>query len=106
MQRRIGLEPDGISPALREVIWSTAVQHGVAGAANIFERAASRLGLQHAASKETQIAERDLIQAIYAERGKRFTGSSQAVRSSVQERFVKEMQLALALLPQDMDRQV
>lgn len=102
VQRRIGLEPDSIPPALREVIWSTAVQHGVAGAANIFERAASRLDGDVSGPEQ----ERDLIKAVYAERGKRFSGSTKAVRASVQERFAEEMQLALALLPQTMDRQV
>lgn len=102
VQRRIGLEPDRLSPALREVIWSTAVQHGVAGAANIFERAAARLDGDLSGPGQ----ERDLIKAVYAERGKRFTGSTQAVRASVQERFAEEMQLALALLPQTTDRQV
>jgi hypothetical protein len=106
VQRRIGLEQDNVSPALREVIWSTAVQHGVAGAANIFEWAAARLGDQDLISGETRAAERELIQAVYAERGRRFTGSSRAVRSSVRERLAEEMQLALALLPQAMDRQV
>ncbi len=102
VQRRIGLEPDSLSPAMREVIWSTAVQHGVAGAANIFERAAARLDGDNSGPTR----ERDLIKAVYAERGKRFTGSTQAVRASVRERFAAEMQLALALLPQSMDRQV
>lgn len=106
VHRRIGLAPDTVSPALREVIWSTAVQHGVAGAANIFERAASSLQSSSPDTPGARLAERDLIQAVYAERGKRFTSSSATVRSSVQQRFAEEMQLALALLPQPMDLQV
>lgn len=102
VQRRVGLEPEAISPALREVIWSTAVQHGVAGAANIFARAATLLEGTDVGSMQ----ERELIKAVYAERGKRFTGSTQAVQASVKQRFAEEMQLALALLPQSMDRQV
>lgn len=102
VRRRLGLEPGVLSPALREVIWSTAVQHGVSGAANIFERAASRVPGKAAQAEQ----ERELIKAVYAERGKRFTGSTRSVRASVQERFAEEMQLALALLPQTMNRQV
>lgn len=106
MQRRIGLEPDALSPALREVIWSTAVQHGVTGAANIFERASSRLHTLNPDSPEVRLVEKDLIEAVYAERGKRFTGSSPAVRSSVQQRFAEELQVALALVRQPEDAQV
>lgn len=109
VQRRIGLDPGGISPALREVIWSTAVQHGAPEAARIFERAASRLenaGSARGAAGMDSSAQRDLIQAVYAERGRRFTGSSPQVRSSVLERFSEEMRLALAMIPHGMDRQV
>lgn len=106
MQRRIGLEPSQITPALREVIWSTAVQHGVTGAANIFERAVSRLGREGLAPGEARFGEQDVIQSVYNERRKRFTGSSPAVRSSMQERFNEEMKLALAMIPQNMDRHV
>jgi len=100
LQRRIGLDPNDISPALREVIWSTAVQHGAPEAARIFERAASSLENVGAPSGLDASAQRDLIQAVYAERGNRFTGSSPAVRSSVLERFSEEMKLALAMIPQ------
>lgn len=97
VNRRTGLDPNQASPALREVLWSTAVQHGVNGAANIFQRALDT------ASANGPPRESDLIQAIYSERKTRFTGSTQAVRSAVQNRFEQEMQLALALLPEERD---
>ncbi|WP_052813263.1 hypothetical protein [Desulfonatronum thioautotrophicum] len=95
VHRRTGIDPSQASPALREVLWSTAVQHGVNGAANIFQRSLDTV------SAGNQLRESDLIQAIYNERKTRFTGSTQAVRSAVQNRFEQEMQLALGLLPED-----
>ncbi|PTN38278.1 hypothetical protein [Desulfonatronum sp. SC1] len=97
INRRTGIDPNQASPALREVLWSTAVQHGVNGAANIFQRALDNV------SANGPPRESDLIQAIYSERKTRFTGSTQAVRSAVQNRFEQEMQLALALLPEERD---
>ena len=97
VNRRTGINPDQASPALREVLWSTAVQHGVNGAANIFQRALDTI------SANGPPREGDLIQAIYNERKTRFTGSTQAVRSAVQNRFEQEMQLALGLLTEEQD---
>ena len=99
VQRRTGINPDQASPALREVLWSTAVQHGVNGAANIFQRALETIS----ANDNGPPRESDLIQAIYNERKTRFTGSTQAVRSAVQNRFEQEMHLALGLLPEERD---
>ena len=38
------LKENTLSPAMQEVLWSTAVQHGPAGAARIFTRAAGQVG--------------------------------------------------------------
>ncbi|SDB33666.1 Glycosyl hydrolase family 46 [Desulfonatronum thiosulfatophilum] len=98
VRQRTGIDPSQASPALREVIWSTAVQHGVHGAANVFQRA-----LNTASAGGNTPSESELIQAVYSERKTRFTGSTPAVRSAVQTRFDQEMQLALALLPDERD---
>ncbi|GAB6058018.1 hypothetical protein JCM31598_11350 [Desulfonatronum parangueonense] len=98
VRQRTGIDPAQASPALREVIWSTAVQHGVHGAANVFQRA-----LDTASANGNSPSESELIQAIYNERKTRFTGSTPAVRSAVQSRFDQEMQLALALLSDERD---
>lgn len=98
VKQRTGIDPEQASAAMREVIWSTAVQHGVHGAANVFQRA-----LDTASAGNTSLRESDLIQAIYNERKSRFTGSSPAIQSAVQNRFDQEMQLALALLPDERD---
>lgn len=90
---RTGLEADRLSPAMREVIWSTAVQHGPAGAARIFDRADDLSG------KPTDPAyERKLISNVYKLRAGQFGSSTQAVQAAVQNRFRQEKNLALNML--------
>lgn len=67
------------SPAVREMIWSTAVQHGAAGATDIFKKV-WRDGMTDA----------DFIRATYADRATRFGGSDPEVRASVQRRLAEE----------------
>ncbi|WP_165066351.1 hypothetical protein [Desulfovibrio sp. ZJ200] len=90
---RTGLEADKLSPAMREVIWSTAVQHGPAGAARIFDRADRMSG------KPTDPAyERKLISHVYALRAGQFGSSSREVQAAVSNRFKQEKMLALNML--------
>lgn len=90
---QLGLNVDGLSAATREVVWSTAVQHGPAGAARIFAQASSASGSPSAAGFE-----RKLIDNVYAVRGTQFGSSSQEVRNAVRSRFKVEKQLALNML--------
>lgn len=88
-----GLDVRGLGTALSEVLFSTAVQHGATGSANIFAKAAKRAG---------SVGDKDFakkwITEIYADRGKRFGSSSERVQSSVQSRLRREMREALSLL--------
>ena len=78
---------------MREVIWSTAVQHGPVGAARIFDKADAMSG------KETgPLYERKLISNVYALRAGQFGSSSKDVQASVARRFVQEKMLALNML--------
>ncbi len=79
----------GQSKALQEVMWSTSVQHGGKGASDIFNKV----------FKEG-MSEKDLIDAVYAERSKKFGSSSQQVQASVMNRFAQERQLAQGLVGQ------
>lgn len=94
VKARTGVDMDQASPALREVLWSTAVQHGVHGSMNIFQRAANAVDFHNADSPDKK-----MIEAVYHERVRRFTGSTEAVRTAVQNRFTQEMKMALAMLP-------
>jgi hypothetical protein len=89
--RRAGFNTDEFSPALQEVLWSTAVQHGPAGAARIFIRAAEQANT--ARPKDTE-----LIRSVYAKRAGQFTSSTETVRTAVQQRLRQEQHLALAMV--------
>lgn len=91
--QRTGLEEDSLSPAMREVIWSTAVQHGPAGAARIFDRADDLSG-----RPEDAAYERKLISNVYKIRAGQFGSSTSQVRAAVRNRFREEQQLALNML--------
>jgi murein DD-endopeptidase MepM/ murein hydrolase activator NlpD len=91
------------SRALQDVVWSTAVQHG--GATPIVHRACATLSC-----KQTDPDyDKQLICAIYAERGRRkpdgnlayFSRSSSSVQTGVANRFKNELQDALAMLAKE-----
>ena len=84
-----GIDPETRSGALRDVIWSTAVQHGAK--TNVI----TGLIAEHGALPDAQ-----LIPLIYAERKTRFGSSTAAVRKAVMERFESEQADALQMLGQ------
>ncbi len=88
-----GIKSDNLSAAMREVIWSTAVQHGPAGAAKIFARADDMSGKAGDANYE-----RKLITNVYNVRAGQFGSSTSQVREAVRSRFRQERQLALNML--------
>ena len=107
-----GISPSDLPSALQEVVFSTAVQHGPNGAANIISRAVTQVGANkltatpsqtaNAASGTNQmVAEQELIRQIYSLRSRQFGSSSSQVRSAVQNRLKHEMHDALALLREE-----
>lgn len=72
--------------SLQEMAFSTSVQHGGGGAANIL-RKVYRQGM----SRE------DLIKAVYKERGGRFGGSNAQVQEAVKSRFGDEQSRILGM---------
>lgn len=117
---------DKISPALKEVIFSTAVQHGVAGAKRVIDQALSRMPHQKntgpaeteqkkneqltaAVNNKTKTAQKEgttnstqhqaeFIKNIYANRKNKFGSSTSAVQQAAKNRFVAEQRDALAML--------
>jgi len=98
-----GLDVNTRSRALQDVIWSTAVQHG--GATPIVHRAIANV----TAKPSDPDYDKQLISAIYAERGRKkpdgnlayFSKSSPSVQSGVSKRFKNEQQDALAMLAKE-----
>lgn len=91
----IGLDPDKLPGALKEVLFSTAVQHGAGGAAGIFEQAFSAVRSK-GIDRDTLFS--DLIDSVYDIRKGRFGSSSERVQNAVASRFDQEKELALRLL--------
>ena len=107
-----GVSATALPKALQEVLFSTAVQHGPAGAASIVSRAVTQVGANKltntalaASSPEgknsgtaQKTPEQELIRQIYTLRSRQFGSSTSQVRSAVQNRLKHEMQDALTLL--------
>jgi LysM repeat protein len=102
------LEEDGLdlrkrSRALQDVVWSTAVQHG--GKNSIIHRALAKLTID----PNDPDFDRQLISAIYAERGRKrpdgklayFPSSSPNVQKGVANRFKNEESDALQMLDEE-----
>ncbi|NDV20052.1 hypothetical protein GO013_11560 [Pseudodesulfovibrio sp. JC047] len=92
--QQTGLDFENAPPALREVLWSTSVQHGPTGAARIFNTAIDSV------TKGGQKVEfnASLIEGVYDNRKGQFGSSSKRVQQSVVSRLDSEKQLALNLL--------
>lgn len=98
---KLGVNLDHRSAALRDVIWSMAVQHGPNAkrdGSDVLSQVARRIDLAHA-------SDADIIRAIYAERGRanggvfvHFSGSTTSVQASVSQRFHSEQAAALRRL--------
>jgi hypothetical protein len=80
------------SQAVREVLWSTAVQHGPSGAADIFSSALDKLQ-----DKGKAVADKALIEEVYAQRMTQFAGRGR-LRVAVTTRLSDEKDTALAML--------
>ena len=81
------------SLALKEVLWSTAVQHGARGAVRIFSKAME--GLEPMGDRAY---DEKLIEAIYQERNNKFQSSTKRVQQAAKRRLSEEKTKALALL--------
>ena len=91
---QLGVDLNKYSNVLKDVIWSTAVQHG--GATDIIAKALKQVG--------KNASESDLIRRIYAIRwsgGQQFASSTEAVKKAVYNRFYGkdgELKKALSML--------
>ncbi|MEZ0329749.1 MAG: hypothetical protein ABWK15_09405 [Dissulfuribacterales bacterium] len=88
---RTGLRVEDQPIPVQEAIFSTAVQHGPQGAANIVERA-----LKNRKTASSQA----IVQTIYTERMKRFRSSPLEIRRAVASRLAQERDMIMAALRQ------
>jgi hypothetical protein len=91
--RRTGFDVEKQSQAMQEVLWSSAVQHGSKGAANIFCKA-----IEQGRAKGQEVPEHKLIDSVYSSRVGYLGGLSRDVREAVSRRFQEERSMALAML--------
>lgn len=91
---RTGVDMDTMPAAAREALWSTAVQHGPAGAAKIFGRTIKSIGTER---PEHEFAQK-LIDKVYENRKSQFGSSTASVQASVKNRMNVEKDMVLAML--------
>lgn len=96
-----GIDASKLSPVMREVLFSTAVQHGAGGAARIISRAVGQDApglMQPMPGTDPKQLEAQVIKKIYGIRETQFGSSSTRVREAVASRLNSEMNLALNML--------
>ena len=89
-----GVDVTQRSYALREVLWSTAVQHGPGAAERIFSQAIEKAE----ASPSGQDSDKNIIEEVYRIRGQKFFRHNKRVREAVLSRFRDEKSTAIAML--------
>ncbi|WP_419780168.1 hypothetical protein [Maridesulfovibrio sp.] len=89
-----GIDMNSLPAPVREVLWSTSVQHGPTGASKLISRAIDKL----AANAESKGFPADLVKEIYGERKGQFSSSTERVQKSVANRFEQEQNKVLAML--------
>ncbi|WP_320170425.1 hypothetical protein [Maridesulfovibrio sp.] len=95
-----GVDMNSLPGPVREVLWSTSVQHGPTGASQLISRAIDKL----AAGAESKGFPADLVKEIYGERTGQFSSSTSAVRQSVDNRLKQERNMVLAMLGESVSR--
>lgn len=103
---KTGLDQDDMPVALREVVFSTAVQHGPYAASRIISRALDQVGPDRLNAEENQPAtlakaQENLIRKIYDNRSGQFRSSTREVQTSVKSRLRQEMSVAISMLHQE-----
>ncbi|MFV0423147.1 hypothetical protein [Oleidesulfovibrio sp.] len=99
LTRNTAFDRDDITGVMGEVLWSTAVQHGPTGAARIFRQALGKLDSGDGLTDPE--FQGNLIRTVYDLRSRQFGSSTSSVRSAVQDRLGREMELALSLIGSD-----
>lgn len=92
IRKRFNWDIDSAPEAVKEAIWSTAVQHGVHGCVQLVDKALSRNSIE---------GERSFIKMLYSLRATQFNGLSQETRKGVLSRLEREEHLLSSVLNQN-----
>lgn len=95
-----GVDMNALPGPVREVLWSTSVQHGPTGASRLIAKAIDKL----AANAEDKGFPKDLVKEIYGERSGQFSSSTNAVQKSVANRLLREQDMVLTMLGEGISR--
>jgi len=96
--RQTGVDVSALSPASREVLWSTAVQHGAGGAADIYEEAIASLKDRVIKERRLAVFERALIEEVYRLRLTCWRKGAPVGRAAMSRRYGREMAQAISIL--------
>lgn len=112
LKNTLGIDTTLRSTTVQNVLWSSSVHHGQAGATTVFRNALAAIGINPNQVTTTVPSDAALIRAVYEERrapginvpqpgGKYFGGSTVAVRQGVVNRFFNEEADAIRSLDQE-----
>lgn len=93
-----GLNISALSPAVREVLWSSVVQHGVGGGVALFVSAIEAIKPRILEERHNRLFEQALIEEVYACRLNAFGVTAQTSRGAMANRYSREKTQALGLL--------
>lgn len=93
-----GVDISALSPASREVLWSTAVQHGPGGACEIFVAAIEAIKPRIVEERRVVHFEKALIEEVYKQRLRFYGHGPYIARGAMLSRYDREKSQALAIL--------
>jgi len=98
----IGINVDNHSFALKNVVWSAAVQYGIGWIKELFNEACSNMGYPNASYIDHVAFDEELIRTIYEIRATDgWTDGSPSLRPGLRARFESECEDALKLLSEE-----
>lgn len=89
-----GIDINKMPDPVKDVLWSTSVQHGATGAGRMIAKAVESL----ASNARDQGFPVDLVKEIYGERRGKFGSSTAVVQNSVQNRLKNEEKMVISML--------
>lgn len=98
IHRQTGVDVSALSPASREVLWSTAVQHGVGGATEIYGAAIGAILPRVVEERRMSLFEKALIEEVYRLRLQSWGHGPLVGRGVMASRYGREKAQALTIL--------